>query len=140
MCHYYHGESRGPRCGHAALELHKSFPCLARACSLHHHHQVALKHAQFLLCSHGGCNKTKSLMFLLNRHSSRIFPSSTSGCPRPESRKRLQAMQNTPAPGEERQPETCSTCTTYWPPEQQRPPVPLPGRATWTSISSSSKS
>ena len=47
--------------GWGALELHKSFQCLARACSLHHHHNVALKQiTQFLLCSHEHSKRAKS--------------------------------------------------------------------------------
>ena len=96
VCHYYHGECEAAVNGHAALELHKTFQCLARACSLHHHHQVALKHiTQFLLCSHEHSKRAKSLMFLLNRHSSRV---SFLNIRMPETRERessLQAMQNT---------------------------------------------
>ena len=41
--HHYHSECEAAVDSDAALELHKSFQCLARACSLHHHPNVALK-------------------------------------------------------------------------------------------------
>ncbi|CAI9180316.1 unnamed protein product [Rangifer tarandus platyrhynchus] len=81
----------------AALELHKSFQCLAGACALHHHHDVALKLvAHFLLLlSLEHSKRAKSLMFLLNRNGSRV---SFLDVRMPETQERessLQAMQDT---------------------------------------------
>ena len=94
--HHYHSECEAAVDSDAALELHKSFQCLARACSLHHHHNVALKQiTQFLLCSHEHSKRAKSLMFLLNRHSSRISFLNIRMPETQELESSLQAMQNT---------------------------------------------
>ncbi|ELR53514.1 hypothetical protein M91_16326, partial [Bos mutus] len=72
--HHYHSECEAAVDGDAALELHKSFRCLARACSLHHHHNVALKQiTQFLLRSHEHSKRAKSLMILLHQVSQSLL-------------------------------------------------------------------
>ena len=94
--HHYHSECEAAVDGDAALELHKSFRCLARACSLHHHHNVALKQiTQFLLRSHEHSKRAKSLMFLLNQHNSRISFLNIRMPETQELESSLQAMQNT---------------------------------------------
>ena len=61
---HYHHECNS----YTALELHASFQCLARACSLHHHHDVALQRFScfFLLHSQEHSETAESLMLLQN--------------------------------------------------------------------------
>ena len=92
----YHPECEAAVNSHATLELHASFQCLARACSLHHHHNVALKQiTQFLLRSHEHSKRAKSLMLLLNQHNSRISFLNIRMPETQELESSLQAMQNT---------------------------------------------
>ncbi|KAG5193486.1 hypothetical protein JEQ12_019847 [Ovis aries] len=55
-------------------ELHTSFKCQARACSLHHHQDMALQHFSsfFLLRSQEHSETAESLMFLQNQRGGRI--------------------------------------------------------------------
>ncbi|XP_055293535.1 ferritin heavy chain-like [Moschus berezovskii] len=97
VCQPYHGECEAVVNGHAALELHKSLQCLARACCLYHHHNVALKQIVhfFLLRSHEQSKRAKSLMYLLNRRGSRISFLSIRMPETPEQESSLQAMKDT---------------------------------------------
>ena len=65
---HYHGECEGAVNSTAALELHKSFQCLAGASTLHHHDVAVKLVAHFLLLlSLEHSKRAKSLMFLPNR-------------------------------------------------------------------------
>ena len=57
----------------AALELHASFQCLARPCSLHHHHDVALQRfSRFFLLRSQEHETIDRLMFLQDQRGGRM--------------------------------------------------------------------
>ena len=94
---HYHGECEAAVNSAAALELHRSFQCLAGACALYHHHDVALKLvAHFLLLlSLERSKRAKSLMFLPNRHGSHACFLDIRMPETQERESSLQAMQDT---------------------------------------------
>ena len=49
--YHYRPECEATANSRAALEFHASFQCLARVCSLHHHHDMALEHFSTSSCS-----------------------------------------------------------------------------------------
>ena len=49
--YHYRPECEAAANSRAALEFHASFQCLARVCSLHHHHDMALEHFSTSSCS-----------------------------------------------------------------------------------------
>ncbi|DAA12742.1 TPA: ferritin heavy chain-like [Bos taurus] len=94
VCQGYHHECNS----HAALELHASFQCLARACSLHHHyHNVALQSCScfFLLRSQEHSETAKSLMLLQNRRGGSFSFLDMRNSETQEWESGLQAMQDT---------------------------------------------
>ena len=90
---HYHHECNS----HAALELHASFQCLARACSLHHHHDVALQRFScfFRLHSQEHSETTESLMLLQNRRGGSFSFLDIRNSETQEWESGLQAMQDT---------------------------------------------
>ena len=72
--YHYRPECEAAANSRATLELHASFQCLARVCSLHQHHDMALEHFShvFLLRSQEHSRTAESLMFLQIQRGGRI--------------------------------------------------------------------
>lgn len=80
----------------AALELHASFQCLARPCSLHHHHDVALQHfSRFFLLRSQEHETIESLMFLQDQRGGCVSFLDIRMSESQEWEHSLQAMQDT---------------------------------------------
>ena len=72
--YHYRPECEAAANSRATLELHASFQCLARVCSLHQHHDMALEHFSrvFLLRSQEHSETAESLMFLQDQRGGRV--------------------------------------------------------------------
>ncbi|XP_060993648.1 ferritin heavy chain-like [Dama dama] len=71
--YHYRPECEDAVNGRAALELQASFQCLARPCSQHHHHDVALQRfSRFFLLRSQEHETIESLMFLQNQRGGRV--------------------------------------------------------------------
>ncbi|XP_052518694.1 ferritin heavy chain-like [Budorcas taxicolor] len=94
--YHYRPECEAVVNSRATLELHASFQCQARACSLHHHQDMALQHFSrfFLLRSQEHSEMAESLMFLQNQRGGRISFLDIRMSETQEQERGLQAMQD----------------------------------------------